>query len=131
MYPIKIFALVGIILSIIVLGNGASVNKSSSKRLCPCPKHYFPICGSDNNTYDNECELRCNRQKNPNLTVKHIGECNIVVPCECHLDYSPVCGSDGITYSNLCLLRCMKMRNKNLEATHTGECIGASKSNIF
>ena len=41
-----------------------------------CTKIYLPICGSDGETYANKCEFKyANCQHNPNLKIKHNGEC--------------------------------------------------------
>ena len=51
----------------------------SSDFECPasCPEIYNPVCGSDCNNYNNECELKVEAcyTHNHDLKVKHEGEC--------------------------------------------------------
>ena len=46
---------------------------------CPnsCPLRYDPVCGTDHETYPNECELKVHAcyTKDEDLKVKHDGEC--------------------------------------------------------
>ena len=46
---------------------------------CPtfCPQHYSPMCGSDGNTYGNECGLSIKACEEPklNLVLAHYGPC--------------------------------------------------------
>ena len=47
--------------------------------VCPqdCPHHHEPVCGSDGNTYTNECEM--NKQACAQVTeidVEYRGECD-------------------------------------------------------
>ena len=39
----------------------------------PCPKIWGPICGSDGETYGNECLFEIAQCKNPSLTITHKG----------------------------------------------------------
>ena len=34
--------------------------KTHEKDKCDCTRHYRPVCGTDERTYANECELKCN-----------------------------------------------------------------------
>lgn len=57
--------------------------------LCPCPKCYDPVCGSDNQTYANQCLFDCAKEKRyPELEVKFAGSCEgdqfTITLDECH-----------------------------------------------
>lgn len=104
--------------------------------LCVCTDEYFPVCGSDEETYSNECLLNCEQRKKVNLSLKYVGECGkkIEIPdevqilpapeedCFCTEEYFPVCGSDEKTYSNECLLNCEQRKRDDLKLKYLGEC---------
>lgn len=120
---------------------------------CPlfCHRMLRPVCGSDNQTYNNECLLKQHACNYPsmNLSIKHSGACesetdqievesqkllensdatlNIAksdCPRHCNRMYRPVCGSNNETYANECVLRMHSCDNPSLKLIqkHLGEC---------
>ena len=102
-----------------------------------CPKTLKPVCGSNGETYDNDCLLEIAACENPeqNITV----ECRKKCPCQskgpstehpdckhlgCHWLYNPVCGTDGQKYPNSgCLdLAACENPSQNITLGCKGEC---------
>jgi len=95
---------------------------------CPtfCNRMLDPVCGSNYQTYGNECVLRNEHcYKDEKLTQLHTGPCEC--PSLCPATINLVCGSDGKTYTSACHLarsRCGGGETEavNVEFEHWGEC---------
>ncbi|CAF4878734.1 unnamed protein product [Pieris macdunnoughi] len=100
--------------------------KREEPLLCPCNAIHLPVCGTDGETYANECILDCQKEQT-NVEVKYQGPCKVKREepiCACSFDYNPVCGTDGKgqkTYSNQCELECLQ-RTQAVEFLYEGPC---------
>lgn len=60
--------------------SGAICKVRDGKAVCECPlcsEHHEPVCGSDGNTYSNECKLKYrNCQQKQIIEVSHVGACS-------------------------------------------------------
>nr|XP_012555025.2 ovoinhibitor isoform X2 [Hydra vulgaris] len=92
-----------------------------------CFSVYLPVCGSDGNTYSNECLMSiASCIKRQTITKVSEGECNDPeANCKkvCPKMFQPVCGSDGNTYSSKCELSVMSCKkNWTITKLYDGEC---------
>ncbi|NWZ35120.1 IOV7 protein, partial [Brachypodius atriceps] len=106
-----------------------------------CPRDLKPVCGTDGNTYSNDCGIcHYNAEHGTSVEKEHDGECKpkpIVVDCSnytraigddqvmiaCSRIIKPVCGSDGLTYDNDCgICSYNAEHDANITKIHEGPC---------
>ncbi|XP_037778320.1 four-domain proteases inhibitor-like [Penaeus monodon] len=85
-----------------------------------CTDEWDPVCGSDDVTYSNKCELElADCLSDGEITLAHNGECG----SECPEEWVPVCGTDGVTQANLCFLELASAQDDDLQLAYPGECL--------
>ncbi|XP_010003562.1 PREDICTED: agrin [Chaetura pelagica] len=124
---------------------GATCVVKNQEAVCECQQvcqgRYDPVCGSDNRTYGNPCELdsmACVLKRE--IKVKHKGPCDrcgkcqfgaiceaetgrCVCPTECVPSSQPVCGTDGNTYGSECELHVRACTQQtNILVAAQGDC---------
>ncbi|KAL8568100.1 hypothetical protein ACOMHN_000324 [Nucella lapillus] len=114
---------------------------------CVCPTESscrmadLKVCGSDGQTYDNECQMKiasCRRKQI--ITVTSAGDCEkcrgvvcshgqkcengvCVCPILCPTTHDPVCGTDGKMYINECEMRKSACNSEeDIEVDHGSNC---------
>ncbi|XP_008185835.2 agrin [Acyrthosiphon pisum] len=129
--------------------SGATCKVRDGKAVCECPlcsEHHEPVCGTDGNTYSNECKLKYHScQQKQIIGVSHNGTCNDCTKMNCQFHSvcesdgmeakcvcptfkcanasGKVCGTDGITYTDLCHLQNASCATrKKIFAAYAGEC---------
>ncbi|NXB18675.1 AGRIN protein, partial [Rhagologus leucostigma] len=130
---------------------GAACVVKNQEAVCECQQQcqgrYDPVCGTDQRTYGNPCELdamACVLQRD--IRVKHKGPCDrcgkcqfgaiceaetgrCVCPTECVPSSQPVCGTDGNTYGSECELHVRACtQQKTILVAAQGDCKSCGSS---
>ncbi|KAJ7406188.1 hypothetical protein WISP_135419 [Willisornis vidua] len=112
------------------------------KVLVSCPRDLNPVCGTDGNTYDNECGICAhNVEQRTHVGKKYSGRCSQEVPetdcsqyparkvkggkalVRCPRILRPVCGTDGFTYDNECSICAHNVQyGTHVKKSHEGRC---------
>ena len=89
-----------------------------------CPLTFEPVCGSDGQTYPNDCSLKLASCQNPRRRIT--SQCKRACPCTncarehvCRGDQLTVqvCGSDGVEYRDHCHLKIAACMNPGQHIT--------------
>ncbi|KAJ7402344.1 hypothetical protein BTVI_87378 [Pitangus sulphuratus] len=60
------------------LKGGCSQPDCSKYHMSGCPRDFHPVCGTDGETYGNECVLcLSNREENKNVEIFQVGSCDM------------------------------------------------------
>ena len=96
--------------------------------VCPqqCPHVYTPVCGTDNQDYDNVCRLQASScLRGVEIGLQHVGRCGLPQSCPAfcptaqELQY---CGSDGKTYQSMCHVQAAVCRGVGPLFVREGGC---------
>lgn len=112
-------------LVILIIGITLALADLAHSCRCSKPNPGEEICGSDGETYQNDCHLYCistdKTESDPCLTKVSDGICGSS-PCTCKDTCQFVCGSNGRTYGNDCTLECAKKQDPTLTKAKDGRC---------
>lgn len=96
-----------------------------------CHLFYEPKCGTDGQSYINQCHLDLNTCRNPNVTLAYEGPCIVNLPatgctaCSGNEPEDYFCGSDGVSYQSACAFNyalCNQQCPAKLRLEHSGKC---------
>jgi len=98
---------------------------------CPhhCPPVHSPVCGTDDQNYENVCRLlqsSCLRGQ-PELQLRHVGKCGVPEPCPLFCPGQlqgelPFCGDNLVTYPSMCHVQAEICRGTGPNYVREGDC---------
>lgn len=116
-------------------------------QLCNCTQAIAPVCGSNGDTFTNQCFFNCAAKDDASLRMLANGIiCSNIIEanerqagagatnplqvsqshahCACPEMFNPICASNDKTYSNVCEFTCEKRKQPSirLRIMHRGEC---------
>ena len=119
-----------------------------------CSDDYQPVCGSDNKTHVNLCNLKlesCRTNKQIQVACEGVCKvdlcaavsCGFYSKCEvvdgsakcvcdkaCTEEFNPKCGSDGVMYTNPCELRRASCEQMKIIVATDGKCNSTINGNV-
>ncbi|CAK4619863.1 hypothetical protein LEN26_002126 [Aphanomyces euteiches] len=114
-----------------VLAYGECPRSKPSCSIRTCNNDWTRVCGSDGQTYTNNCSLANAACMNPTANLEYVsdGACPAVTSpstcvskCNFHPTDLMICGTDGVTYANECSFKCYQANDKYLQLLSLGSC---------
>jgi hypothetical protein len=111
------------------------ISSAESVNDCGCNRIFKPVCGSNEETYENLCKLTCEQRLRPALKLAYSGTCCPKAEF-CTTFSDPICDNLGETHENECIFsykQCVAKRSHNfiLKIEKRGPCNLKSSEEII